>query len=179
MTRLTNLRASRRGCDGRERGAAALEFGLVSPIIFAVLFGTLTYGLWFNDSLNLRQGLREAARQGVVGEYGDTATCGMTYTASVPSANVKKLMCQAESEVGALTGETYIKVALPAHWVRGQQILVCGMVHADRLPGLVPLPDDRMIRWSSRMSIEKVAPGQVEAGGEELPPTGSTWSWCT
>ncbi len=63
----------------RERGAAALEFGLVSPIVFAVLFGTLTYGLWFNDSLNLRQGLREASRQGVVENYGDQSSCGMTY----------------------------------------------------------------------------------------------------
>ena len=177
MTRLTVRRASRRR-DGRERGAAALEFGLVSPIIFAVLFGTVTYGLWFNDSLNLRQGLRETARQGVVAKYGSQATCGMSF-ATTPSANMQRLMCQAEDEVGALTGETYVKVVLPGGWLRGQQVVVCGMVKADRLPGLVPLPSDRIIRWSSRMSIEKVAPGQVETGGEETPPAGSSWTWCT
>ena len=176
MTACETSRAPRRR-RRHDRGAAALEFGLVSPIIFAVLFGSLTYGLWFNDSLNLRQGLRESARQGVVAEYG-AGGCSMSYSA-VPSSNMGKLMCQAQGEVGALTGETYVKVLLPGGWVRGQQVVVCGMVKADRLPGLVPLPGDRMIRWSSRMSIEKVAPGQVEVGGEETPPAGSSWTWCT
>jgi hypothetical protein len=170
----------------RERGAAALEFGLVSPIVFAVLFGTLTYGLWFNDSLNLRQGLREASRQGVVANYG-TESCSMTYTTGMtPSANIAKLMCRARADVGAMTGDTYVKVLLPAGWIRGQELVVCGMVKADRLPGLVPLPGDRMIRWSSRMSIEAATPAQApsppnvltELGGEERPPAGADWSWC-
>lgn len=162
-----------------QRGAAALEFGLVSPVVFAVLFGTLTYGLWFNDSLNLRQGLREASRQGVVANYGST-TCGMTYTTvSTPSDNVKKLMCQTEDEIAATTGETYVKVLLPGGWVRGRELVVCGMIHAERLPGIVPLPEDRMIKFASRMSIEKVSPGQTESGGEETLPTGVSWSWCS
>ena len=163
----------------RERGASALEFGLVSPVVFAVLFGTITYGLWFNDSLNLRQGLREASRQGVVANYGEASSCGMTYTTvSVPTDNMKKLMCKVEDTVAAYTGETYVKVVVPTGWVRGQELVVCGMVRADRLPGLVPLPEDRMIRWASRMSIEKVNPGQTETGGEEVPPVGVSWAWC-
>jgi Flp pilus assembly pilin Flp len=165
----------------RERGAAALEFGLVSPIIFAVLFGTITYGLWFNDSMNLRQGLRDASRQGVVASYGDTTSCDMPLTATTPPAtdNIKKLMCTAKREVGAMTGPTYVRVLLPGGWVRGQPVVVCGMTKAERLPGIVPLPDDRMIRWQSRMSIERVTPGQVEVGGEAVPPSGVNWSWCT
>jgi hypothetical protein len=162
----------------RERGAAALEFGLVSPIVFAVLFGTLTYGLWFNDSLNLRQGLREASRQAVVQNYGTTTSCVMPY-AITPTDNIKKLMCRAQSDIGAMTGETYVKVLLPGGWVRGKELVVCAMVKADRLPGLVPLPGDRMIRWASRMSIEAAAPQQVETGGEEVLPAGASWAWCT
>ena len=166
-----------------ERGAAALEFGLVSPIVFAVLFGTITYGLWFNDSLNLRQGLREASRQGVVANYG-AESCTMVFNGTAPSQNVQHLMCKARSDVGAMTGATYLKVLLPNGWVRGRELVVCGMVHADRLPGLVPLPGDRMIRWSSRMSIEAATPTQApgnplsEVGGEEQPPSGLDWSWC-
>lgn len=172
------MRKSLRRRAGRERGAAALEFALIAPIVFSVLFGTITYGLWFNDSLNLRQGLRESARQGVVARYGATESCDMTYSAT-PSSNMKKLMCKAQDQVGAMTGETYVKVALPGGWTRGQQLLICGMVEAERLPGLVPLPEDRIIRWSTRMSIEKVAPSQTETGGEETAPAGSSWSWCT
>ena len=71
---------------------------------------------------------------------------------NMPSDNIKKLMCRAESDVNAMTGDTYVKVALPNGWVRGKELVVCAMIKADRLPGLVPLPGDRMIRWSSRMS---------------------------
>jgi hypothetical protein len=171
------LPRGRRGARTKERGAAALEFGLVSPLVFAVMFGTITYGLWLNDSLNLRQGLREASRQGVVANYGASTTCGSVF-ATVPSDNIKKLVCETKDEVSAYTGTTYVKVLLPDGWVRGKELVVCAMVHADRLPGIVPLPTDRMIKFESRMSIEKVAPGQVEVAGEEVPPAGVSWSWC-
>lgn len=161
-----------------ERGAAAVEFALVSPLVFAIMFGTLSYGLWFNDSLNLRQGLREASRQGVVGNYGATSSCGATYS-SAPSDNIKKLVCAAKQEVSANTGKTYVKVVLPDGWVRGKELIVCGMVQAEAIPGLVPLPEDRMIRFASRMSIEVVAAGQTETGGAEVLPAGASWgTWC-
>ena len=167
----------RRTTRRRERGAAALEFGLVSPLVFAMLFGTITYGLWLNDSLNLRQGLREASRQGVVANYGAQNTCGAVYTVA-PSTNIGALVCEAKREVAAMTGKTYVKVVLPEGWARGKELVVCAMVKADRLPGIVPLPSDRMIKFASRMSIEEVAPGQVETGGAETLPAGVSWSWC-
>ncbi|NMM22100.1 MAG: hypothetical protein HHJ11_01130 [Phycicoccus sp.] len=34
---------------GRDRGAAALEFALVMPVLFMLLIGIVNYGLWFND----------------------------------------------------------------------------------------------------------------------------------
>jgi Flp pilus assembly pilin Flp len=162
----------------RETGAAAVEFGLISPLIFAILFGTMTYGLWFNDALNLRQGLREASRQGVVGTFGTDTSCGATY-AVTPSTNMQKLVCDVKREVSALTGETYVKVLMPGGWVRGQELVVCGMVHAEALPKIVPLPSDRMIRFQSRMSIEEIDVHVTETGGEEVPPSGTDWAWCT
>lgn len=103
----------------------------------------------------------------------------MTYTPGfTPSENIEKLMCRTQNAVGANTGETYVKVLLPGGWVRGRELVVCGMIRADRLPGIVPLPEDRMIKWESRMSIETTTPGQVETPGEEAPPAGVTWTWC-
>ncbi len=146
--------------------------------MFAVLFGTITYGLWLNDSLSLRSGLREASRQGVVANYGTGSSCGASY-ATAPSANIGMLVCTTKGRVSAYTGKTYVKVLLPDGWVRGKELIVCGMIDTKRLPGLVPLPNDRLIKFSSRMSIEKVAPGQVETGGEEAAPPGGSWAWCT
>ncbi|MFI5073895.1 MAG: TadE family protein [Actinomycetales bacterium] len=40
----------------RDRGAAIVEFAIVIPLLLALLFGVVDYGLWFNDSLSVRQG---------------------------------------------------------------------------------------------------------------------------
>src|SRR5690348_16558602 len=52
-----------------EAGASAVEFALVSTVLFLVLFGIIQYGMFFNDSLNARQGVREAVRQGIVKNF--------------------------------------------------------------------------------------------------------------
>ena len=40
-----------------ESGAAAVEFALVSTLLFTVMFGIMQYGLFFNDALSTRQGV--------------------------------------------------------------------------------------------------------------------------
>ena len=50
---------------------------------------------------------------------------------------------------------------------------------ATALPGLVPLPSNRIITSSTRMAIEDATPGQAEPTLQETPPTGADWSWCT
>ena len=91
---------ARRRQDG---GAAAVEFALVSSIFFMLLFGILQYGLYFNDALNTRQGVREGARRAVVEDFGFASGC----TAGTNSA---RLLCSTKKEIGAVTGTTYAKV---------------------------------------------------------------------
>jgi Flp pilus assembly protein TadG len=162
---------------GQERGAAALEFALVAPMVLVIMFTVLSYGLWFNDGMNLRQGAREAARQGVVGNFGSTTSCDTTYAGTPPSTNIQKLVCQAKSSISAVTGKTYVKVVLPDGWVRGKQLLVCTLVK-DTIPTIVSLPQGALIKSTSRMSIEVAVPMQAETGGQEVLPAGADWSFC-
>ena len=51
--------------DGRQRGAAAVEFALIVPLLFSLVLGVIDYGMAFAQTINLQGAAREAARQGV------------------------------------------------------------------------------------------------------------------
>lgn len=46
----------------RDRGAAAVEFALILPILIALLFGIVEFGLAFNTHISLTQAAREGVR---------------------------------------------------------------------------------------------------------------------
>src|SRR3954447_20890125 len=76
-------RAVRRSGD---RGASAVEFALVSPLLFTLLFATIDYGLYFADVLTVQQGVTDAARDATrsVGSasanWPGTGNCGASPT---------------------------------------------------------------------------------------------------
>jgi Flp pilus assembly protein TadG len=158
-----------------DRGAAAVEFALVVPVLLMILFGIIDYGLFFNNSLSVKQGVREAARQGVVANYG--STCSMTWS-TLPSANMQKLGCTVVDRTSAVTGTSYVKIRLPDGWTKGKSLIVCEMVKTSGVTGLTPLPSSGIVASKVEMSIEKATVGQVETGGEQTPPSGASWSWC-
>ena len=53
-----------------DTGASAVEFALLAPVLFLILFGIIDYGIWFADSISMRQAVRDAARQGSVENFG-------------------------------------------------------------------------------------------------------------
>ena len=50
----------------RQKGAALVEFALVSPMLFLVLFAIVEFGWTFSQILDTRHGTREAARLAAV-----------------------------------------------------------------------------------------------------------------
>jgi Flp pilus assembly pilin Flp len=67
------LRALRRD----ERGASAVEFALVMPLLLMILFGVITTGLTFSDHLSATNAVREGSR------YGAAATVSPAWATSV------------------------------------------------------------------------------------------------
>ena len=67
-------RAHRRREALDKRGATALEYGLLAPVLFALLLGIMDMGrlMWMYTGLN--RGVTEAARCGAV----DSTNCGTT-----------------------------------------------------------------------------------------------------
>jgi Flp pilus assembly protein TadG len=73
----------------RERGAVAVEFALVLPLLMALLVGIITAGLGYNNVLGVADGVREGARFGattlVGGSWGSTVK---TQTIALTTLNV-------------------------------------------------------------------------------------------
>jgi len=163
------MRPQRRG---RDRGAAAVEFALVMPVLFMLLMGIVNYGLWFNDSLQLRQGIREAARQAVVLVPFSGTTCST-------QTGMNNVACGTKSQTVTTGGVASLRILTPDGWVRGHQVVVCAMVRSTNFTGFVPLPAGGIIKSKTTMSIESVTPAPSPASyTADASPTGD-WTWCT
>jgi hypothetical protein len=140
-------------------------------VLFPLLFGILDYGLWFNDTLNVRQGVREGARAGVVKNFDATGCTG---------TDMQKLACKTKDEIGAVTGDTYVRILTPDGWHETDTLVVCAIVKSEGVTGMVPLPNNRMIYSKTSMSIEQdtPAPGTTSYTADSAP-SGGSWSWCS
>jgi Flp pilus assembly protein TadG len=66
-----------RALPRRQRGAAAVEFALVLPILLVILLGIIDFGLYFYNDLQLTHVARDAARYLSVGDV-DEATAAIS-----------------------------------------------------------------------------------------------------
>lgn len=164
---MTSLRRRRRRS---EHGAAAVEFALVTPLLFLVVFGILQYGLYFFDTLGTRNGVREAARQGVVKTF---PACSEPAT-----TDWAKLECNVSSQIDAVTGPTAVKVVAPSGWVKGKPLIVCAVVSSDGAIGLLPMPNNGYITTKTAMSIEADDPVPSGVSSPDADPSGASWGWC-
>jgi TadE-like protein len=163
----------RPGRGGRDHGAAAVEFALVLPVLMLLIMGIINYGLWFNDSLQLRQGIREAARQAVVLVPFSGTGCGGTY-------GMDNVACGTHSQTVTTGGVASVRILTgPGGWVRGNQVVVCAMVNATNFTGFVPLPAGGLIKSKTSMSIESLPTTTPFPTSYTTDwPTGD-WTWCT
>jgi len=99
-------RRPRRRRSTTERGATAVEFALLAPLLFALLFGIITAGLGYNNTLGLADGVREGSRFGSTlpsaGWSGATVqqhTIDSSYITGLASANVCVQLVRAPSTV--------------------------------------------------------------------------------
>jgi len=65
-----------------KRGAVAVEFALVAPVLMILLFGAIEFGLAFKDLLVLNQAAREGARAASVGDTVSTVLSRIDSAAS-------------------------------------------------------------------------------------------------
>ncbi len=161
--------ASRRRCGG-DAGAVLVEFALITPLLFLLLFGIVDWGLMLSDQIAMRGGVREAARRVVVAD--ESASCGTgTFTAN------QKVRCFAKSRMGVDNVAVYVNVKGGTTPTVGQDIVVCAMAPMTSASGfLTPVMKSSYLSASTTMRVEQIS-GLLTGG--DADPSGRGWSWCT
>jgi len=177
-----------------ERGAALVEFAIVGPVLFLLIFGLVDFGLIFNDYLGVRNGVQSAARLGAVANFGNV-TC--TPSPDPTSTETHKLMCLAKDRIAINSATTRIAVVLDAGgYADGNELVVCAMTPVNsRTKLLSPFLNGKVITTRVAMRIEQTSwelaglsavpspqttpPVGDLASAQETPLAGQTWNFCT
>ena len=178
-----------------ERGASAVEFALVAPLLFGLLFGIVDYGLYFADVMSAEQGVGNAARAATLAPQDPSGTLQWAATpcpSDRPVIGIGPLVplaCSAMTATKPLVGTLYAKVlvvdssgTVTSTWAPGSRLRVCTLTrHAPILP-MVPLPQGGLIRARVDMPVQTAAPAPMTAVAADLstvdPVVGADWSWC-
>lgn len=166
-------RSRRRSAIGDQRGASLVEFAVVLPVLMTLIFGVVEFGVTYNDYIGLRQGARDAARQAAVAEFGSGACTPVGYSNPGPTS---ALMCLTKDR--SVQDDVRVKVVVPSPYEVGATLVVCSQRGLQSMTGLFAgVLDDIEIKTEVKMRVEQV--GATLQSGEETPPSGGSWTWCS
>lgn len=176
-----------------DRGAAAVEFALVVPILFLILFGIIDYGLWFADSIAVRQSSAEGARRASAWPdgastppWGKTQTCGTWDSGTSPE--IEALGCSIGQNTDTLSGPVYVRIRIldsslssdatgPDNWKAPNAVRICLLQDHQSVSGFIPLPGN-LVTSHVDMPIESITGRTLTPGGQTNLPAGANWNWC-
>jgi hypothetical protein len=152
---------------------------LVVPLVCLLLFGIIEFGVIWSNQISFRQGVREAARTGVVANFGSTSSCSLHGTTGA-SADMQKLMCTTKNRIGMSASNVYVKVLFDSTYAQGQGVVVCAQAPIKSYTGMfAPFLNGKFYKTKVEMNIEQTSSVTETAGQEDVSGIGGSWSWCT
>ena len=155
----------------QERGAAAVELALILPLVVALLFGSLDFGMALNDYQTLRAGVRDGLRDAAVADY--HPNCAGYGTSG------QQLICSVKEAMSIDTTEVRVRVEVPMTAEVGEKVVVCAATPMESISGVfAPMMSGRVLKAQTVMRVE-VASAPLLTTTSEPPVEGSNWDWCT
>ena len=146
-----------------------VEFALVVPLFLVLLFGIVDFGLALNDYNSVRQGVREGAREGVVGELGSACT----------GTGSQRLTCLTEDRIGLDAADTRVRIQLEGAYAVGEQLTVCAQHPIVSSTGMFePFLGGKVIQSKITMRIESLDADNPITTTQESALPGKDWAWC-
>lgn len=174
-----------------ERGASAVEFALVAPLLFGLLFGIVDYGLYFADVVTVQQGLGDAARSATLapssasGPQWGGSTCQLQHDSGTSGGDqLERLACSVLDGVEPVAGQLYVRAELvdatgqhTQTWAPGNRLRLCSVTEHPPVLPVVPLPAGGRIETRVDMPVQAV-PAEVQMASVQTPLPSGDWSWC-
>jgi Flp pilus assembly protein TadG len=161
-----------------------VELALILPIFLVLVFGVIEFGITYNNLITVRQGTREAARQGAVGNFGGLSSCSLN--SATGSTDIQKLMCLTKQQIGLSYANTRVKIMSASSdftssgtFQKGEAIVVCTEYPVDTMAKFVsPVLGSAVLKSKTSMRIE-ASYTNTETAGQETALSSGNWSWCT
>lgn len=80
---------------GRDDGVALVEFAIVAPLLFLLIFGIIEFGYAFFQNLDVRHGARETARVAAVNFGGEDPSCTAGDSAACNDSRLAAIVTEA------------------------------------------------------------------------------------
>jgi len=152
-----------------DRGAVIVEAALVLPVLLILVFGMIDFGINLSDQIAVREGVREGARQAVVGAPG--------------AETIPEVVALTKARIGSSTTGTRVYVVPEAvgdaaAGAVGSNVTVCAYVPLRSLSGLYRAVLDGRYMWTRvTMRVEQAL--EYTSASGDTAPSGKTWANCT
>lgn len=112
-------RSTRRGRRRDDEGAALVEFALIAPFLFLLVFAIIDFGWVFGQHLDVRHGAREGARLAAVNFGGDETDELIAEICSRMDADAAVTVALSRTGAGGVGESLTVTVRRPAETLTG------------------------------------------------------------
>ena len=131
------------GLRSADRGAAAVEFALILPILIVLIFGVIDFGRAFNAQVSLTQAAREGARLAAL--CAGTATCSTVASRTTAAAPNLTGMTVAVTRSCAVSDTQTTDAVVTVSWT---------LRFSTPMVGLVGLPTTKVLTGTGHMPCQ-------------------------